>query len=146
MSTPSKPTPSSRSRSRSSKTTTTTSRKSAQSATARGSARTSSAAKQAATGKAAAKKAASPAQSANQAAAATLAGSSGRPKERLRPGQLHDLVLDYLTYNPGAHSPASIAKALQRSNGAIANSLVRLTNQKKAKQVSQTPRRYELAA
>lgn len=67
---------------------------------------------------------------------------------KLKPGQLEPLVLDYLKENAdsGPHSPTTVAKALQRSSGAVGNCLVRLTRAKKVHEVSEHPRRYSLAA
>ncbi len=68
--------------------------------------------------------------------------------ERLRPGQLEPLVLAYLKENveSGPHGPTTVAKALERSNGAVGNCLVRLKKDKKVRQDSHKPRRYSLAA
>ncbi|MGH2903265.1 MAG: helix-turn-helix domain-containing protein [Solirubrobacteraceae bacterium] len=66
---------------------------------------------------------------------------------KLKPNQLNPLVLGYLTDNAkdGPHSPTEIAKALQRSSGAVGNSLERLTNDKKVERVVDKPRRYAIA-
>ena len=68
--------------------------------------------------------------------------------DRLRPGQLDGLVLSYLEENAatGPHGPTGIARALERSSGAVGNCLVRLTETKKVRQVSKKPRSYSLAA
>jgi len=70
------------------------------------------------------------------------------PDERLKPGQLNGLVLAYLKKNAdsGPHGPSTIAKALERSSGAVGNCLVRLTKDKKVRQDSDKPRRYSLVA
>jgi len=83
-------------------------------------------------------------------------GSAGKPAaaasadddRRLKAGGLEPLVLDYLKKNAdsGPHGPSAVAKALDRSSGAVGNCLVRLTDTKKVKQVSEKPRRYSLAA
>jgi hypothetical protein len=67
---------------------------------------------------------------------------------RLRAGGLDPLVLDYLEKNAdsGPHGPVAVAKALERSSGAIANCLARLADAKKVREVSEKPRRYSLAA
>jgi hypothetical protein len=67
---------------------------------------------------------------------------------RLKPGGLEPLVLAYLEENAdsGPHGPTAIAKALERSSGAIGNCLVRLTRDKRVNEVSEKPRRYSLAA
>jgi len=87
------------------------------------------------------------------------AADDGKPKaveeakpepagEHLKPGQLDKLVLAYLKDNAdsGPHGPTTVAKALVRSSGAVGNCLVRLTNAKQVRQVSDKPRRYSLAA
>ena len=68
--------------------------------------------------------------------------------ERLRPGQLEPLVLAFLKKNAdsGPHGPSTVAKALERSSGAVGNCLVRLTDAKKVRQESDKPRRYSIAA
>ncbi len=57
-------------------------------------------------------------------------------------------MLDYLKKNAdsGPHGPGAVAKALERSSGAVGNCLVRLAEAKKVRQVSDKPRRYSLAA
>jgi DNA-binding MarR family transcriptional regulator len=66
---------------------------------------------------------------------------------KLKPNELNPLVLDYLKDNAeeGPHSPTDIAKALQRSSGAVGNCLERLTKDKKVKRVVDKPRRYAIA-
>jgi hypothetical protein len=89
---------------------------------------------------------------ATQQPAAKLASSThGKPSgdaDRLKPGQLDGLVLAYLKKNArsGPHGPTTIAKALERSSGAVGNCLVRLTRDKRVREVSEKPRRYSLAA
>lgn len=70
------------------------------------------------------------------------------PDDRLKPGQLDGLVLAYLKKNAdsGPHGPTTVAKALDRSSGAVGNCLVRLTRTKRVREVSEKPRRYSLAA
>ena len=70
------------------------------------------------------------------------------PDDRLKPGQLDGLVLAYLKENAGSgpHGPTTVAKALERSSGAVGNCLVRLTKAKQVRQDSDKPRRYSLAA
>lgn len=67
---------------------------------------------------------------------------------KLKPGGLDPLVLRYLKDNAasGPHGPTAIAKALERSSGAVGNCLVRLTDAKKVKLASDKPRRYSLPA
>ena len=62
---------------------------------------------------------------------------------RLKPGQLDGLVLTYLKKNSksGPHGPGTIAKALERSSGAVGNCLVRLASIKQVRQDSDKPRR-----
>jgi hypothetical protein len=57
-------------------------------------------------------------------------------------------VLAYLKRNArsGPHGPTTIAKALERSSGAVGNCLVRLTRDNRTREVSEKPRRYSLAA
>jgi hypothetical protein len=66
---------------------------------------------------------------------------------KLKPGGLDPLVLGYLKDNAdsGPHGPTQVAKALQRSSGAVGNCLVRLTDEKKVKLVTEKPRRYSIA-
>jgi DNA-binding IclR family transcriptional regulator len=83
-------------------------------------------------------------------ARAEPAAKGAKPKaaeERLKPGQLDGLVLDYLKKNAdsGPHGPTTVANALKRSSGAVSNCLVRLTKSKLVRQESDKPRRYSLA-
>jgi hypothetical protein len=75
-------------------------------------------------------------------------GEPSGDTSRLKPGQLEPLVLAYLKDNAdrGPHGPTAIAKALERSSGAVGNCLVRLTRDKRVNEVSEKPRRYSLAA
>jgi hypothetical protein len=68
--------------------------------------------------------------------------------EHLKPGQLDGLVLAYLnkTADSGPHGPTAVARALERSSGAVGNCLVRLTKAKQVRQDNEKPRRYSLAA
>jgi hypothetical protein len=81
-------------------------------------------------------------------AAAGKSAPTVRGDQRLKPFGLEPLVLDYLKKNAdsGPHGPSAVAKALERSSGAVSNCLVRLTKAKKVKQDSKKPRRYSLAA
>jgi DNA-binding IclR family transcriptional regulator len=63
----------------------------------------------------------------------------------LRPGQLNDLVLDYLRNADAPLGPVAIARGLQRSSGAVANCLARLTRAGQLHQVADRPRRYTVA-
>jgi hypothetical protein len=74
---------------------------------------------------------------------ATPASNDGR----LKPGQLEGLILTYMQEHPAEPlGPGAVAKALQRSSGAVGNGLVRLTRAKKVRQVNDKPRRYEIEA
>lgn len=86
-------------------------------------------------------------------AAAEPAAKTAKPKpkatgEHLKPGQLDGLVLAYLKKNAdsGPHGPTAVARALERSSGAVGNCLVRLTKAKQVRQDNEKPRRYSLAA
>lgn len=74
-------------------------------------------------------------------------GAAGRSNRsgtaRLRTGQLHGMVEDYLAENPGEHGPVEIGKALGRSSGAVANALEKLAAAGTATRTSQKPRRYQ---
>lgn len=74
--------------------------------------------------------------------------ANGDADRRLKAGGLEPLVLAYLKKNAdsGPHGPTTVAKALERSSGAVGNCLVRLTKDKKVRQDSDKPRRYSLAA
>jgi DNA-binding transcriptional ArsR family regulator len=65
--------------------------------------------------------------------------------ERLRPGQLDGLVLDYVRSASEPVGPVNVARALGRSNGAVANCLARRTKAGDLKQVNDHPRRYRAA-
>ncbi|MGA2452105.1 MAG: hypothetical protein ABSG93_01180 [Solirubrobacteraceae bacterium] len=76
------------------------------------------------------------------------AASASEPADgKLKPGGLDPLVMGYLEDNAGSgpHGPTEIAKALERSSGAVGNCLGRLTDAKKVKLVNEKPRRYSLA-
>jgi DNA-binding IclR family transcriptional regulator len=72
----------------------------------------------------------------------------GGTGERLRPGQLDELVLAYLRehQDAGPVGPTTVAKGLGRSSGAVGNCLARLAAAGQIRQVSEKPRRYRLAA
>jgi hypothetical protein len=79
------------------------------------------------------------------------AAADAKPKaagEHLKPGQLDGLVLAFLKKNAdsGPHGPTAVARALERSSGAVGNCLVRLTKAKQVRQDNEKPRRYSLAA
>ena len=66
---------------------------------------------------------------------------------KLKPGGLDPLVLGFLEENKdsGPHGPTQVAKALQRSSGAVGNCLERLRKDKKVKLVTEKPRGYSIA-
>lgn len=70
-----------------------------------------------------------------------------KPKtDRLAPGELDKLVLAYMRKHKkelplGA---GKIAKGIERSSGAVANCLVRLTEKKKVRLAQQKPRLYSM--
>ena len=75
----------------------------------------------------------------------TVSGSTATPATvsgKLRMGQLRAMVADYLATHPGAHTPGVIAKALDRSAGAVANALTSLTGRGEAEMTSMRPQRY----
>lgn len=67
-----------------------------------------------------------------------------RARERLRPGELDGLALDYLRKHgrDGPLGPTAVANGLGRSSGAVANCLARLAERKQVHQTSVRPRRY----
>jgi predicted transcriptional regulator len=66
---------------------------------------------------------------------------------RLGRGALSGLVLDYLAERQGdAIGPSAIAKALDRSSGAVGNACERLTEAGKLQRTSDAPRRYAVAS
>jgi predicted ArsR family transcriptional regulator len=75
------------------------------------------------------------------------APSASSTAQRLRPGELDGLVLDYLRTHgaEGPLTPSAVAKALGRSSGAVGNCLGRLTDAKQARQISDRPRRFSAA-
>lgn len=75
--------------------------------------------------------------------AATSTGSDG---SRLGRGELAYLVVEFLALRPTEEvGPVAVAKALERSGGAVANALGRLAEAGTVKQVGDRPRRYRLA-
>jgi predicted ArsR family transcriptional regulator len=62
--------------------------------------------------------------------------------DRLRPGQLDDLVMAYVRTLDDPAGPVSVARALGRSSGAVANCLARRAKAGDLKQVGDKPRRY----
>ena len=65
---------------------------------------------------------------------------------RLGRGELGSLVRDYLAAHPGeAFGPAALGKALDRSQGAISNSLATMAARGEVVLVGDKPRRYRIA-
>ncbi|MEO6703668.1 MAG: helix-turn-helix domain-containing protein [Jatrophihabitantaceae bacterium] len=84
---------------------------------------------------------------ADPAADSTRSSTNPAAGDRLRPGQLGTLVLEYLV----AHAqepvgPTTVSKALNRSSGAVANVLARLAASEDIVLVTETPRRYRLTS
>ncbi len=75
------------------------------------------------------------------------ASASAPDGGKLKPGGLDPLVLGFLEANKddGPHGPTQVAKALERSSGAVGNCLERLAKDKKVKLVTEKPRRYSIA-
>ncbi len=66
---------------------------------------------------------------------------------RLMPGGLRDQVLAYLADRPGEElSPNQVAKALDRSSGAVGNALETLAERGEVRKASQAPRRFMVPA
>ena len=76
----------------------------------------------------------------------TKAAASGAKKARLGPGELDGLVLGYMREHEDElpSSPSAIAKAIERSAGAVANCLERLAKAKQVRLAKKTPRKYDL--
>jgi DNA-binding IclR family transcriptional regulator len=73
--------------------------------------------------------------------------SSASGAARLGRGELSGLVLGYLVEHRGdAIGPSAIAKALERSSGAVGNACERLTEAGKLRRTSDAPRRYAVAS
>ncbi len=71
----------------------------------------------------------------------SLTGQTERP--RLRPGELDGLVLEHVRHLDAPVGPTAVGKALERSAGAVANCMARLTKTGQLKQTSEKPRRYQ---
>jgi DNA-binding MarR family transcriptional regulator len=70
-------------------------------------------------------------------------GASG---DRLAPGALGTLVLEYLAARPGeSFGPSAVGKALGRSGGAVSNALAAMAVRGEVDQVGDKPRRYQIA-
>ncbi|WP_267244537.1 helix-turn-helix domain-containing protein [Streptomyces sp. PR69] len=67
-------------------------------------------------------------------------------KHRLAPGALRQMVIDHLKTHPGeAFTATRISRVIEKSSGAIANALVKLTQQGITEKVSDYPRTYRWA-
>lgn len=66
--------------------------------------------------------------------------------KRLRPGELDELVLAFLSEHKddGPLTASAIGKGIGRSSGAVANCLARLTKEKTVRQAKRKPRAYAL--
>lgn len=65
---------------------------------------------------------------------------------RLQPGALREMVIAHLKANPDStYTATGISRAIEKSSGAIANALVKLTAQGITRHVSDAPRRYQYA-
>jgi predicted ArsR family transcriptional regulator len=71
----------------------------------------------------------------------SLTGQTERP--RLRPGELDSLVLEHVRGLDAPVGPTAVGKALDRSAGAVANCMDRLTRAGRLRQTSKKPRRYK---
>jgi DNA-binding IclR family transcriptional regulator len=72
--------------------------------------------------------------------------SAAKTKKRLRPGELDGLVLSYMRKHRGDAplTATAIGRGLERSAGAVANCLTRLTEAGKVRQAKKRPRAYAL--
>lgn len=62
---------------------------------------------------------------------------------RLKSGELRDLVFDHLRDHAGeVFTPFAVGEALDRSSGAVANALEKLTGEGDVARVSDKPKRY----
>lgn len=68
-------------------------------------------------------------------------------KQRLSPGELDGLVLAHLQKrkDDGPLTASVVAKGIDRSSGAVANCLGRLTKAKKVRQAKKSPRAYVIS-
>ena len=71
------------------------------------------------------------------------AAPAAAPKGRLGNGQLRRQVAEYLTDHPGPCKTGEIAKALDRSAGAVGNALTTLADRGEADLVPGKPIRYQ---
>ncbi|MBC9718031.1 hypothetical protein H9Y04_36410 [Streptomyces sp. TRM66268-LWL] len=64
-------------------------------------------------------------------------------KQRLAPGALRQMVIDYLEANPEeAFTATRIGRVLGKSSGAVANALTKIASEGGAEQVTECPRTY----
>lgn len=72
--------------------------------------------------------------------------SAAKTKKRLRPGELDGFVLAYMRKHTDEAplTASAIGKGLNRSPGAVANCLARLTKEGKVRQAKKRPRAYAL--
>jgi hypothetical protein len=72
--------------------------------------------------------------------------SAAKQGKRLRPGQLDGQVLAYMRRheNEGPVTASAISKGIERSAGAVANCLARLTKDREIHQAKKHPRAYVL--
>jgi predicted ArsR family transcriptional regulator len=63
--------------------------------------------------------------------------------ERLRPGQLDDIVMTHMRSREDPAGPVAVGRALGRSTGAVANCMKRRAKAGDLKQVNDKPLRYE---
>src|SRR5271165_521117 len=73
----------------------------------------------------------------------TPAAPAAAPKGRLGNGQLRRQVAEYLTDHPGPCKVGEIAKALDKSAGAVGNALTTLADHDEADLVPGKPIRYQ---
>jgi predicted ArsR family transcriptional regulator len=71
----------------------------------------------------------------------SLTGQTARP--RLHVGELDGLVLEHLRGLDAPVGPTAVGKALDRSAGAVANCMARLSKAGQLRQTSGKPRRYK---
>jgi hypothetical protein len=85
---------------------------------------------------------------ATKPAAAGAGEPAGKPPERLKAFGLDPLVLAYVEEHADSapHGPAAVAKAIERSSGAVANCMRRLAEKHQLRQVSDKPVRYDKIA
>jgi hypothetical protein len=72
--------------------------------------------------------------------------SANAKANRLHPGELDELVLAYMCKQEQDWplTASAVSRGIERSSGAVANCLARLTEKQKARLVQEKPRAYEL--